>query len=125
MFRLSEELSNCPEYFPFPFLYYEICFGLQYWQILRVAFILQQAASQQAQVQSNSGLMSSQPNSVPNMYNQQQAVALNAQYGNLGGFPTASAPGYYGTPQPTGGAPQYAYSNYGACQQPSANDSHQ
>lgn len=86
-----------------------------------------QAASQQTQVQPGSGMVSSQPNSnsVPNMYNQQQAAALAAQY-SLGGFPNAgSAPGYYGTPQPTGGAPQYAYPNYGAYQQPSANDSHQ
>lgn len=59
------------------------------------------------------------------MYNQQAAALAAAQY-SLGGFPSAgSAASYYGTPQPTGGAPQYAYPNYGAYQQPTTNDSHQ
>ncbi|XP_065212371.1 far upstream element-binding protein 3 isoform X1 [Planococcus citri] len=85
------------------------------------------AASQQTPVQPGSGLVSSQPNSssVPSMYNQQAAALAAAQY-SLGGFPSAgSAASYYGTPQPTGGAPQYAYPNYGAYQQPATNDSHQ
>lgn len=85
--------------------------------------VVLQVANQQAQPAG--GMVSSQPNSssVPNLYSQQAALA--AQYG-LGGFPTsASAQGYYGTPQPQGSAPQYAYPNYGAYQQPASNDSHQ